>query len=156
MGAFGSSKQLSAMVGAREGGEEGLTSNDVFAHLVSGSRPDSPIWGVATGAAIGDWIRNSMPGQESMHFDWSQVFSGVDALTYSINVAERLHIVLRFECSSSTGAANLRQVLGGLQILQRMAWQGQNPSLANPLESMQLESSGERLEVKLDTPMPTS
>jgi len=160
MGAFGSLKQLSAMVGAREGGDEGLSSNDLFARLTNGSRPDSPIWGVATDAAIGDWIRSSMPGQEtmrqeSMRFDSSLVLTGVEALTYSIDVTERVCIVLRFDCSSSASAGNLRQMLSGLEILQRMAWQSRNPNLPNPLEKLALESSGERVEVKVDALVPT-
>lgn len=155
LGAFGTLKQLSAMLAARGGQSQGLSSVTSFANLVNETKSDAPIWGVAEGSAVADWLRSSMPAQDSsMQLDWSQAFSDVDALAYTINVADKAHLGMKLECKSPGAAANLQQVLNGLRAFEQMAWQNKNPSLPNPFENVQVKSAGKRVELDLDTPVP--
>jgi hypothetical protein len=69
-------------------------------------------------------------------------------------VSDKVHIQIELDCKSQADAANLRQALDGLRMLQRTLWQSKSPNLPNPFKDVELNSSGDQLELKLDTPLP--
>ncbi len=154
-GAFGSLHELSLMLAARSGNGQGLNSSSAFANLVNETKCDAPIWGAAQGAAISDWLRASMPAPDSnMQLDWSQAFSNVDTLAYTINATDKVHLEMKLGCRTSTAALSLHQVLDGLRVFQQMAWQTKYPNLPNPFGNVIVTSSGSQVELNLDTPYP--
>ena len=156
LGAFCSLQQLRAMLAAHDGTDQGLSSDIEFTNLVNEARCDAPIWGATRGSAMADWLSSSLPGQESMHLDWSKLFSGATTLSYRISLSEKAHLEVRLGCESPAAAANLRQLLEGLRALQHMAWQSRNQNVPNPLENVELDASGDRIDLKLETEIPTA
>jgi len=107
---------------------------------------------VAQHAAMADWLSISMPGQEGMHFNWSGLFSGVDSLTYTIEVDDKVHLAIRAGCASESDAIKLWIGLNGLRALQGLAWGMRNPGHSNPLEHMDVDRDSDRVELKAETP----
>ena len=155
-GAFGSLKQLTEMLAARDGAGQGLSSNGTFSDLVNEARSDAPIWGVAEHAAIAQWMRASVPGQDKMQLNWSQLLSGVNTMAYVIKPGDKVHLQMAFACKSEAAATGVRQILEGLRLVEQIAWPGKNPNVPNPFENVELDSSGDRVELQLDTPVATT
>jgi hypothetical protein len=153
LGAFGSPKVVLEIMAARSGTVQGLGSNPDFSTLVSAAKFEAPIWGVAEHSAMAGWLSAAMPGAEKVPFDWSQLFTGVTNLTYRIDVADKPHLEMQFQCESASAANTFEQLLASLRILQRMTWQTRNPGLSNPFKGMELQSSGDRVELRLDVPV---
>jgi len=154
LGAFGSLRQLRTMLAAHDGAGQGLSSDMEFTNLVNETRCNAPIWGATRGSAMADWLSSSLPGQESMHLDWSKLFSGVNTLSYSIGVSNKAHLEVRLGCKSSAAAANVGVALEVLRSLQQMAWGASNPNLPNPLRNLQLDTSGDIIGIKLEAEVP--
>jgi hypothetical protein len=148
VGFFGPLSSLTAMLK----GEAGLESNTEFTRLVEGADHSAPIWGVAKGRAVADWFRNTMPGQENTKLDWNTAFQGVNGLTYSVETGNDVRLAMRLDCVSPGVAASVRQLLEGLRLVQRMAWQSQNPLLPNPYESLVVDSQNSEVSLKVTTP----
>ncbi len=152
-GAFGPPAALEAISSARTGTPSNLASTP-FAALVQNAMTDTSIWGVATGPAIGDWFKSSMPEQESLQLNWSQAFADVTAITYSVKASDRIHLTVEFDCNSGSAASRVRGMLDGLRTLQQLAWQSRTHGQTNPFQNVEVGSSGSRAELKLETPYP--
>lgn len=151
LGAFGTFSSLNAMLEAREGRAFSLNSDDGFTKLIGEARTQAPIWGVAVGPAVADFFKAWMPGQKDLQLDWSSTFKTVEALAYSVEAAEKVHLDVKLDCTTPEEAMNLRQVLEGLKLLQKLAWQNQNPNLLNPFEAIEVDSRGRRIFLRLTT-----
>jgi len=151
LGAFGTLTSLTSMLEAREGQVPSLSSDARFPTLVAGANKDAPIWGVAVGAAVGDWFRGWMPNQGSIKMDWSKVFADVNSLAYSVAAGDDVTLGLKMECKSSDSAAGLRQVFEGLKLVQQIAWDSQNPGKPNPYKAMNVAQDGNQVSLKLTT-----
>jgi len=150
LGAFGSPQVLLEIMAARSGAVQGLGSKPDFATLVSEAKFEAPIWGVTERPALAGWLSAAMPGMNKVPFDWSQLFAGVTNLIYSVDLGDKPHLEMQFKCMSESAANSFYQLLDSLRILQRMTWQARNPDLPNPLKGMELHSSGDRVELRLD------
>jgi hypothetical protein len=153
--ALGSLQQLSNMGAARAGDSPSLSSNEEFANLVAAVKPGAPIWGVAKHAAMAHWLSTSMPGQEGMHFNWSDLFTGVNSLSYTIEVGDKVNLAIRAGCASETDAVKMWAGLNALRILQGLAWGIRNPSHSNPLEHLDVDRDSDRVELKIEAPLST-
>jgi len=151
VGAFGSLTALTAMLEARAGQAPSLGSDSHMAGLVDSANKDAPIWGVAVGAAVGDWFRGWMPNQGSVSLDWGKVFGDVSSLTYSVQAADNVTLGLKMDCKSSDSAKSLRQVFEGLKLVQQMAWDSQNPGKPNPYKAMNVSIDGSSVSLSLTT-----
>lgn len=152
-GAFGTLKSLGSILQARNGGSS-TTVDERLKALAGEDTADAPIWGIAVGPAVANWFKYLMPGQDSLQLDWSQVFGDVQALTYSIDAAEQVHLALKLDCTTPAAAMSLRQLLDGLQSFQRLAWPTQHPNEPNPFQAVEVDSSGQRVNLKMTTPYP--
>ncbi len=151
LGAFGSLSALTALLEARAGQRPGLGSNPKMAALIDQANKDAPIWGVATGPAVGDWFKNSMPSQKDIKLDWSKVFQDVESLSYAVNAADKVTVEVNMNCATAEAATSLRQILEGLKLAQQLAWQSQNPNRPNPFDATQLDLKGNQILLKLTT-----
>ena len=151
VGAFGTLPVLTSMLETRQGQLPSLNSDNRFPALVAGVNKDSPIWGVAVGAAVGDWFKGWMPNQGNIKLDWSQVFANVNSLTYSVAAGDNVTLSLKMDCASSESAASLRQVLEGLKLIQQLAWDNQNPGKPNPYQNMNVGQENNQVSLKLTT-----
>ncbi|HLW80017.1 MAG TPA: hypothetical protein VKU44_10515 [Terriglobia bacterium] len=155
-GVFGPPRALESILQAQAGTGVALAPDSRLRTMLSEARPATPIWGVATNAAVADWFRTSMPSQDNMQLDWSQAFSTVEALAYSVDAAEKVSLEVKLDCATPEAANNLHQVLNGLRAFQQLAWQKQHPNEPNPFEAVQVDSAGQRVDLKLTTPYPTA
>lgn len=153
-GAFGTLKSLGSILQARNGAASTATMDQRLKALAEEDTSDAPIWGVAVGPAVVNWFKYLMPGQDSLELDWSQAFGDVRALAYSIDAAEQVHLALKLDCTTPAAAMSLRQLLDGLQSFQRLAWPTQHPHEPNPFQAVEVDSSGQRVNLKMTTPYP--
>jgi hypothetical protein len=151
LGAFGSLTALTSMLEAREGQIPSLGSDNRIASIVAGANQEAPIWGVAMGAAVGDWFRGWMPNQGNVKLDWGKVFGDVNSLTYSVAAGDNVTLGLKMDCKSAESAASLRQVLEGLKLVQQIAWDSQNPGKPNPYQAMNVGLEGHEVSLNLTT-----
>ena len=154
LGAFGSLKALSSILHARSGGGFTTSVDEHLKALAGEDKSEAPIWGVAVAPAIAAWFKTSMPGQESLELDWSQTFANVQALSYSVDAADQVHLDLRLDCTTPEAAMSLRQLLDGLRSFQQLAWPSQHPNQPNPFQAVEVDSAGQRVTLKLMTPYP--
>ena len=153
-GVFGPPQPLESILQAQAGVGAALAPDSRLRTMLGEAHTGTPIWGVATNAAVADWFRTSMPSQDSMQLDWSQAFSTVEALAYSVDAAEKVSLEIKLECTTPDAATNLHQVLNGLRAFQQLAWQNQHPNEPNPFQSVEVSSAGQRVDLKLTTPYP--
>jgi hypothetical protein len=64
---------------------------------------------------------------------------------------DQVRLVVNMDCKSSQAAGQLRQVMQGLKLVQQMAWQSQNPGVPNPFQSLQVDVSGNQVQMNLTT-----
>jgi hypothetical protein len=151
-GVFGSLALLTSLMDARGGQAPALGSDERFARPVGeAARTDAPIWGVAVGPAVSDWFRGWMPSQQSLQLDWSRAFGNVEALTYNVQVRDKVDLNVKLDCATPESAASLRQVLEGVRLFQQLAWQNQNPNRPNPFEALDVAVKNSRVELSLVT-----
>lgn len=155
MGAFGTLKSLGSILHVRNGGSYTVAMDERLKALAGEDTSGAPIWGVAVGPAVVNWFKKLMPGQDSLELDWSQAFGDVQALAYSIDAAAQVHLNLKLDCTTPAAAMSLRQLLDGLQSFQRLAWPTQHPNEPNPFQAVEVDSSGQRVNLKMTTPYPT-
>lgn len=151
LGAFGPPEPLTAMLEARQGQAPGLSTNERFAKLVNEAQKEAPIWGVAMGDSIADFFRAWMPAQGGLQMDWGKAFQSVEALTYSIDTADRIRLDVKMDCNSSEAAQSTRQVFEGLKMFQQMAWQNMNPSKPNPFQGVEINQDDRRVSLRMTT-----
>ena len=151
LGAFGTLDAVRAMVDVRGGGTSGLNANPSFSSLVNASRKDTPIWGVATASAIGDWFKSGMPVQKNLPVDLGTVFKNVQSLAYSVAPTDRVRVNVEMVCTSAASAGVLRQQFETLRLFQKVAWQQQYPGVANPFEDLTVGATGGTLTLKMST-----
>ena len=120
-----------------------------FTQLLTDTRKDAPIWGIALSVAVADWFSGWLSQQNSLKLDWTKVFQKVESLTYSIDAADKVTTDLKLNCVTPEDAVTLRQVLDGLKMAQQLAWQVQNPGRANPYEQMTVSLNGKQIGVQL-------
>jgi hypothetical protein len=152
LGAFGPLNSLRAMLQARSRELPAIGSDIGFGALMKGTDANSPIWGVAKGAAVSDWFQGWLPNQEGMKLDWNQAFKGVDGLTYSVKPGNTVKLNVRMTCQTSNEASSLKLVLDGLKMFQQMTWQNQNPNLPNPYQGLSIQANDTQVLVELETP----
>jgi hypothetical protein len=151
LGIFGPQDTLAAMLEAREGRATSLASDERFVKLAREAHADAPIWGVAVGEAVPDWFRAWMPAQGDLQMDWAKAFQSVEALVYSVDTADKVHLDVKMDCSSSEAAASTRQVFEGLKLFQQLAWQNLNPNQPNPFQTLEISSSDRLVSLKMTT-----
>ncbi|MCI0422630.1 MAG: hypothetical protein L0312_25995, partial [Acidobacteria bacterium] len=108
-----------------------------------------PIWGVAVGIAVADFFRAWLPAQGNIQLDWGKAFQPVEALVYSVDVAENVRLSAKLDCTNDQSAESTRQIFEGLRIVQQMAWQTTNPGRPNPFQSLEIARDGSHLSLKM-------
>jgi hypothetical protein len=150
LGAFGPLSTLTTLLEAHEGQAPSVNSDPRFTSLLADVNKGSPIWGIALGSAVADWFGGWLSTQQnSLKLDWGQVFQKVDSLTYDIDVADKVNLNVKLNCSTPQDAATLRQVLDGLKMAQQLSWSAQNPGHANPYEAMNVEVHDKQIALQI-------
>ncbi len=149
LGAFGPLGTLTNLLDAHSGQAPNLNSDPRFASLLGDVDKSSPVWGVAVGPAVADWFGGWMANQNTLKLDWGQVFAKVDSLTYSIDVADKVNLAVKLNCSAPADASTLRQILDGLKMAQSLAWQAQNPNNPNPFSAMNIDSHDKQIALQI-------
>ena len=150
LGAFGPLSTLTTLLEAHEGQAPSLNSDPRFTSLLGDVNKDAPIWGIALGGAVADWFGGWLASQQnSLKLDWGQVFQKVDSLTYDIDVADKVILNVKLNCSTSQDAATLRQVMDGLKMAQQLAWAAQNPGHPNPYSAMNVDVHDKQIALQI-------
>jgi len=149
LGAFGPLSSLTTLLEAHAGQAPNLNSDQRFTSLLGDVNKQASIWGIALGAAVGDWFAAWLSSQNNLKLDWGQVFQKVDSLTYSIDAADKVNLDIKLNCATPADAATLRQVLDGVKMAQQLAWQIQNPGHANPYTAMSVDAHDTQIGLKI-------
>ena len=151
LGAFGPLTTLTGVLEAHEGQATSVNSDPRFTSLMGDVNKQAPIWGIALGGAVADWFGGWLSTQQnSLKLDWGQVFEKVDSLTYDIDVADKVNMNVKLNCSTPQDAATLRQVLDGLKMAQQLAWTAQNPGHPNPYASMDVDVHDKQIALQIN------
>ena len=139
LGAFGPLSSLTTLLEAHQGQAPNLNSDPRFSGLIGEVNKATPIWGIALNGAVADWFGGWLSSQNNLKLDWTQVFQKVDSLTYSIDVADKVNLDVKLNCTTPADATTLRQVLDGLKMAQQLAWSATNPGHPNPYTDMNVD-----------------
>ncbi len=152
LGAFGTLPTLTAMLEARNSGAPTLNSDSHFVALTGEASKNVPIWGVAVGPAVEDWFKGWSPVQGSMKMDWGDLMKGIDSMIYTVATTDRVTLDVKLDGATPEAAARARQLLDGLRLAQRIAWQTQNAGRPNPFENMEVGLEGSRVTLGMTMP----
>ena len=148
LGIFGSEPSLRQMLDVRDGTASGLPSDSRFAKFLGETAAQSPIWGVATGAAVPDLLRSWLP-QGNIQLDWSKAFQPVEAMVYSVEASESVRLDVKMDCTDDQAAEGTRQIFEGLRMVQQMAWQNMHPGRPNPFQQLEIARDGRNVSLRM-------
>jgi hypothetical protein len=149
---FGTLTQLHAISDVRQGRAQSLRSNATFMNLLSRMEPHSPVFGVAPGSEIGQWIGDSIPAAMSSRFDVTRLFANIESFGYSVKLDSKAHVSLNLFCTSEQSGTVLKDTLSAASGLERAAAIAAGSS-ALPFNNMIVSSSGRMVAVSLDAPI---
>lgn len=149
LGIFGSQESIANMIVARAGRARRLLSDKRFVKLVREARTQAPMWGVAAGEAVADWVRVWLPPPGNLHMNWLRAFQSVKALVYTVETGDEVRFELKMECASDRSADRTRRVFEGLKRFQEHAWRNRPRTGRNPLEFVEINRDGPRVLVKM-------
>jgi hypothetical protein len=149
---FGTLAQLRTLSDARQGRDPSLRANATFMNLISRMDPHAPVFGIAPGSEIGQWIGESIPPALSSRIDVSRLFSGIDSFGYSVKLDTKAHVALNLFCTSDQSAAVLKDTLSAASGLERAAAMAA-ASASLPFTNMTVSAAGRMLSVNLDAPI---
>jgi hypothetical protein len=121
-------------------------------NLISRMDPHAPVFGIAPGSEIGQWIGESIPPALSSRIDVSRLFSGIDSFGYSVKLDTKAHVALNLFCTSDQSAAVLKDTLSAASGLERAAAMAA-ASASLPFTNMTVSAAGRMLSVNLDAPI---
>ena len=147
IGAFGTYGRLKSLLDVRQGIAPGIASNQTFAGLLASTQASAPLRGVSDGSQIGNYVKEIVPTQAKDLVDWPKLFSSVSAFAYDIKLDSKAHLGLQLECKSETAASALSQLLHVMGSLQSATGGSQ-------IRNFEVESSGTRVTLKLDSEIP--
>jgi hypothetical protein len=149
---FGTLAQLHAISDVLEGRAPSLRANATFTALISRMEPHAPVFGIAPGSEIGQWIGDSIPPAMSSRIDVSRLFSGIEDFAYSVKLDSKAHVSLSLFCTSEPSAGLLKDALSAASGLERAAAMAAGPA-SLPFNNMTVSSAGRMVAVNLDAPI---
>ncbi len=156
LAAFGTFDQLKLILEARLGSIARLASNRTLSVLMNGTQSRAPVRGVVYGGQLNAVLADTLLDQSGLNLDWKKFSSNISALAYSVFMDGKAHVAAKLECTSTATAALIRQVLSALAGVESVATKvGKDPA-SMPFENLQVSTSGNLVDLKMDTPLPTS
>ena len=149
---FGTLAQLRTISDVRQGRASSLRANPTFMNLIGRMESHAPVFGIAPGSEIGQWIGDSIPPAMSSRIDVSRLFSGIEDFAYSVRLDSKAHVALSLFCTSEQSAGLLRDALSAASGLERAAAVASG-SASMPFNNMTVSSSGRIVAVNLDAPI---
>jgi hypothetical protein len=149
---FGTLAQLRAISDVRQGRAQSLHGNATFINLMNRIEPHAPVFGIAPGSEIGQWIGDSIPPAMASRIDFSRLFSGIESFGYSVKLDTKAHVALSLFCTSDQTATLLKDTLSAASGLQRAAAMAAG-SANLPFNNMIVSSTGRMIAVTLDAPI---
>ena len=149
---FGTLNQLHAISDVRQGRAQSLRGNTTFMELVNRMEPHSPVFGIAPGSEIGEWIGSSVPQAISSRLDLTRLFSSIEVFGYSVKLDSKAHVGLNLFCTSEQAGTILKDALSLASGMQHAAAMAAGSS-ALPFDKMVVSSAGRMVAVNLDAPI---
>jgi hypothetical protein len=149
---FGTLAQLHAISDVRQGRAPSLRANATFTTLIGRMEPHAPVFGIAPGSEIGQWIGDSIPPALSSRIDVSRLFSGIEVFAYSVKLDSKAHVALSLFCTSEQSASLLKDALSAASGLERAAAMAAG-SASMPFNNMTVGSNARMVAVNLDAPI---
>jgi hypothetical protein len=156
LAAFAQLNQVKPILDARLGTIARLSSNPMVFSLMNSTQRRCPVRGVVYGSQLNTVISDALQDQSSFHIDWSQFTPNIRAFSYSVSMDSLAHVTAKLQCKSATTAAILRQMLGALGGVETMASKVGKDAAAMPFQNIEVSASGDLVDLKMDTPLPTS
>jgi hypothetical protein len=127
-----------------------LADDGTIADLAGEIRGNHALWGVATGAAVSDWLRSVLPTGQLL-LDWDRTFQEAKGLAYAVDRdGEGLTITVELKCATVATATALSQVLAALKTIQGMAWRDAHPQENNPFENASVKVIDQSVTLSLE------
>jgi hypothetical protein len=136
--AFGNPTQLQTMIETRLGLRERISANRALSDLMNSTQSRALVRAVALGNQIHSVVESALPDLSAVNLDWSALSSLVTMFAYSIDIDTKAHVTATLICTSAATTFFLRQMLTALSTVQ----------------PMEISSSANTIEVKLDTQIP--
>jgi hypothetical protein len=149
---FATPNQLRAIFDVRHGRAPSLRTNTPFVDLVSRMEPRSPVFGIAPGSELSQWIGGSIPESISSRLDLTRLFSNIETFGYSVKLDSKAHVSLNLICSSEQAGRLVSDTLSAASGLEHAAALAVG-SYAMPFDKMLVRSSGRTVSVNLDAPI---
>jgi hypothetical protein len=149
---FGTLAQLRAISDVRQGRAPSLRPNATVMNLIGRMEPHAPVFGIAPGSEIGQWIGDSIPPALSSRIDVSRLFSGIEVFAYSVKLDSKAHVALSLFCTSEQSASLLKDALSAASGLERAAAMAAG-SASMPFNNMTVGSNARMVAVNLDAPI---
>ena len=149
LAAFGTPAQIKSMLAVRKGSIPGINANANLVNLLNQTDRHAPVRGISSGSQIAASLTDAMQGESSLNIDWSRIASNISAFNYSVKLDTKAHVMARLQCRSAATAAVLQKMLSALSALQSVAGSA-------AIENLEVSSSGVFIDLKMDTPLPTS
>jgi hypothetical protein len=149
---FGTLAQLHAISDVFEGRAPSLRANPTLMNLIGRMEPHAPVFGIAPGSEIGQWIGDSIPPAMSSRIDVSRLFSGIEDFAYSVKLDSKAHVALSLFCTSEQSASLLKDALSAASGLERAAAMAAG-SASLPFNNMAVSATGRMVALNLDAPI---
>ena len=151
---FGSAAQLRAMASVRLGTTPALRARPWFIKLMNKRNPRAPVFGIAQGSEVAQWVEGTIPQQLSSTLNLPALFATIDVFSYSIKLDTKAHLDLNLLCTSETAGRVLADTFAAASGLQRLA--AAAGSSAFPFQNIVAGSAGRMVTLTLDAAMPVS
>jgi hypothetical protein len=149
LAAFGPADFIGTMLRARDGRTPSILSNPVVMNLLGELRTQPPLWGIAVGEAVPEWLGVWLAGPSGAALDWSPLLESAQALTFYVEAPGKVELHLNLDFSAPGAADRLRQTLETLRQVQQLLWKNQSPGRPNPLDALKLSRTGSRVSLGL-------
>jgi hypothetical protein len=152
--AFGTAKQLIAMLEARQGIRPSLASNRDLVALITASDRQAPVRGAAFGTQLNNVIGNAFSAAVAKAITWGSYSTVIDRFSYSVRFDNKAHVAAKVECKAGIQAALLRQMLGALAGVESLAVKAGEDQANRPFQNVRLALSDRIVELQMDAPIP--
>jgi hypothetical protein len=136
------------MLNVRNGHAPAVASNPSFRDILAGMDLHAPVVGLAPGSEIKELMKEVIPPELASRYDFSQWFSSIESLGYSIRMDTSAHLSAHLLCKSETASRLLTSTLNAASSFQRMAAMAVGDSML--FRNLSAVSTGRIVALKLD------
>jgi hypothetical protein len=152
---FGAPSQLKTMLQARQGVIANLSLNRILVQLMNNTANSAPVRGAASGGQLLSVLTKELSDKTGFAIDWPQFYSGISVFAYSVTLDSQMHVNVSLACKSTLVASLLTQTLTMLANVQSAAVKAGKDPANLPFQNLEVVSSENIMDLRMDTKIPT-